>query len=750
MQMSTACQIMKETWRLTNSNFIIIFPYETVQLEVRVFAPISQIVILKFLQSLCHNSCWNYAVFWRLHHQSQMLLTWEDGYCDCPKLRESVDSILDDICFKGSDGMFSPSYQSSIHDEYSGEYPIGLAVADMSKLQVVGEVAYTGNHFWLSGDNSSAGEFKSKLFPECPNEWVLQFVGGIKTILLVPVGPHGVLQLGSLEMVVEDLALIAYIKDKFNAHQNFEGYSVPFTSSREFLAQSSSPLMSVLMENLDELSAITTNKIHCQDSKVTDSVKPMNNKWSTTNQITTRCTVQDACHISGKDILEILNSPSENDISVWSMDSIEGSKPVNHSLNANKSEMVESSVFRFSGLEEELKDFSFSNDYNVGVFGEYANDTTDCYFDGGMMEQPFVDKDADDKCCRNVSSFFRFPTDCELHKVLGPASLGQAEEHLWESSVSGEGACNISSLICNRDLSHGIESSGWESSGWFAKGDHAEHLLEAVVANVHSCSDDNASNRPNSVQSSMTSSAQFASSSKVQNQSERSTLVEEDAIPWTHATSASVASGRNVTCRTRKGPKLSNVSKIRARPGDNQKPRPRDRQLIQDRVKELRELVPNGSKCSIDGLLDRTIKHMLFLRSVTDQADKLRQSVHQEVTDRKNLKSSETKGVHPNGTSWAFELGSELQVCPIVVEDLEYPGLMLIEMLCNEHGLFLEIAEVIRRLELTILKGVMESRSNNTWAHFIVEASRGFHRLDIFWPLMQLLQQNPCPISSKI
>lgn len=42
-------------------------------------------------------------------------------------------------------------------------------------------------------------------------------------------------------------------------------------------------------------------------------------------------------------------------------------------------------------------------------------------------------------------------------------------------------------------------------------------------------------------------------------------------------------------------------------------------------------------------------------------------------------------------------------------------------MLCKEHGLFLEIAQVIRGLELTILKGVMESRSNNTWAHFIVE-----------------------------
>lgn len=85
------------------------------------------------------------------------------------------------------------------------------------------------------------------------------------------------------------------------------------------------------------------------------------------------------------------------------------------------------------------------------------------------------------------------------------------------------------------------------------------------------------------------------------------------------------------------------------------------------------------------------------------------------------------------------------------MKDLECPGHMLIEMLCNDHGRFLEIADVIHRLELTILKGAMEKRPDESaWAHFIVEASESFHRLDIFWPLMQLLQQNRTQISSKI
>lgn len=32
------------------------------------------------------------------------------------------------------------------------------------------------------------------------------------------------------------------------------------------------------------------------------------------------------------------------------------------------------------------------------------------------------------------------------------------------------------------------------------------------------------------------------------------------------------------------------------------------------------------------------------------------------------------------GTTWAFEVGSQTMVCPIIVEDLNPPGQMLIEV----------------------------------------------------------------------
>lgn len=48
-------------------------------------------------------------------------------------------------------------------------------------------------------------------------------------------------------------------------------------------------------------------------------------------------------------------------------------------------------------------------------------------------------------------------------------------------------------------------------------------------------------------------------------------------------------------------------------------------------------------------------------------------------------------------------------------------NILLIQMLCEERGLFLEIADIVRGLGLTILKGVMEARNDKVWACFTVE-----------------------------
>ncbi|KAM0945404.1 putative transcription factor bHLH family [Dioscorea sansibarensis] len=196
----------------------------------------------------------------------------------------------------------------------------------------------------------------------------------------------------------------------------------------------------------------------------------------------------------------------------------------------------------------------------------------------------------------------------------------------------------------------------------------------------------------------------------------------------------------NLSKRLEEAPR---VVRKRARPGESTRPRPKDRQQIQDRVKELREIVPNSAKCSIDTLLDRTIKHMLYLQSVTKYADKLKQTDEPKmICEESGVVLKDNTSGNGNGATWAFEVAGQTMVCPIIVEDLSPPGQMLVEMLCEERGLFLEIADIIRNFGLTILKGVMEIRDGKIWARFLVEANRDVTRMDIFMSLVQLLQQN--------
>lgn len=540
-----------------------------------------------FLQSLCNNSCWNYAVFWRLQQQSQMLLTWEDGYFGTMKVQDSMEDMFTETRF----GNLEETYNGTL-----GGNAVELAVTYMSTFQytlgdgVVGEVAYTGNNRWLFEGLESSGEFKIPI-TEHADEWLFQFAAGVKTILLVPVIPYGVLQLGSLQHLLEDAQMANYIKNEFFTHQDFMGYSDTFATNQQF----------PIIQSFNDFSSFMVN------NKTSDEVN-----WSNSNH----------------------NGP--------------------------------------------------------------------------------------------VGPLLSFPKECELHKALGP--VFNSDDSFKHLSISDDSKTN--GMI-------------------FHKGN-----VGNLLGDMNSCIQ-------TSGETSLTTSFdQFASLTKRKNVNENIAL--EGPTFFNRVTS------HNDSCspsgisyegvgdvmpeeeeHKSKGAKPSIVNKRRGKPGAKQKTRPRDRQLIQDRLKDLRELVPDGAKCSIDGLLDRTVKHMLFLKSVSERAGKLRQCEGVGTVQTNDKTSEEKDG--KNGASWAFELGGDMKVCPIIVEDLQYPGHMLIEMICDESSRFLEIAEVIHGLDLTILNGVTEMRSGNTWARYIVEAPRGFHRLDIFWPLMKLLQQQQhSPLSSKI
>ncbi|GAY67865.1 hypothetical protein CUMW_259820 [Citrus unshiu] len=137
-------------------------------------------------------------------------------------------------------------------------------------------------------------------------------------------------------------------------------------------------------------------------------------------------------------------------------------------------------------------------------------------------------------------------------------------------------------------------------------------------------------------------------------------------------------------------------------------------------------------QCSIDALLrERTIKAHAVPASVTKHAGQI-------ISKEGGLL---LKDNFEGGATWAFEVGSQSMVCPIIVEDLNPPRQLLVEMLCEERGFFLEIADLIRGLGLTILKGLMEARNDKIWARFAVEANRDVTRMEIFMSLVRLLEQ---------
>ncbi|KAJ6336121.1 hypothetical protein OIU78_012680 [Salix suchowensis] len=142
------------------------------------------------LRSLCFNTYWNYAVFWKLKHRARMVLTWEDGYYENCELHDAFESK----CFSQT--------QENLHGGHYTRDLLGLAVAKMSYHVyslgegIVGQVAVSGKHQWIFADKYAASSFSSNEFSD---GWQSQFSAGIKTIVAIAVMPYGVVQLGSFE-----------------------------------------------------------------------------------------------------------------------------------------------------------------------------------------------------------------------------------------------------------------------------------------------------------------------------------------------------------------------------------------------------------------------------------------------------------------------------------------------------------------------------------------------------------------------
>lgn len=210
------------------------------------------------LRSLCTSdaSQWVYAVFWRIlprnypppkwdlpggtfdwtrGNRRNWILAWEDGFCnfaatsaargqegaaataaaayaDCEAAAQEVkqQGLQPELFFKMS------------HDIYNyGEGLIGKVAADHSHKWVFKEPQEHEINLISSWSNPADSH---------PRTWEAQFQSGIQTIALIAVR-EGVVQLGSMKKVAEDLSYVVTLRRKFSYLESIPGVLLPHPSS---------------------------------------------------------------------------------------------------------------------------------------------------------------------------------------------------------------------------------------------------------------------------------------------------------------------------------------------------------------------------------------------------------------------------------------------------------------------------------------------------------------------------------------
>ncbi|KAJ0436176.1 putative transcription factor MYC/MYB [Helianthus annuus] len=202
------------------------------------------------LRSFCihENSQWVYAVFWRIlprnypppkwdtqggaydrsrGNRRNWILAWEDGFCNFAASTAGEMSSGDRLAYPNHEyqqpqGLQPELFFKMSHEIYNyGEGLIGKVAADHSHKWIFKEPSDQENSF-LSAWNNSADSH--------PRTWEAQFQAGIKTIALIAVR-EGVIQLGSISKVIEDLNFVVMLRKKLSYIESIPGVLLPHPSS---------------------------------------------------------------------------------------------------------------------------------------------------------------------------------------------------------------------------------------------------------------------------------------------------------------------------------------------------------------------------------------------------------------------------------------------------------------------------------------------------------------------------------------
>ncbi|CAN0886235.1 Transcription factor bHLH155 [Linum grandiflorum] len=508
------------------------------------------------LKSLCFNTEWKYAVLWKLKHRSRM---------------------------------------------------------------IVGQVAVSGKYQWIFADNHASN---SSSF-EFSDGWQSQFMAGIKTIAVVAVAPYGVVQLGSLNKVAEDIMLVTHIKDAFLAIQHSSVRHPSATS--EHIVKSSfcadlSPKTLVPRIVLDS----ACNSYEVANTGASDNFCHSFPHLQKTNgkSVLPYAPVLHECAAKAVNKHEMQESSASWTDEKATMVQLKGTSSENQNqtgIDMAKTEVYGTGSSAWNGITVvpqqaatphsdvgpiNLKDTSIPNEKVRQRLAKFAANPGICSFQNMELNVPVTSgfdvvdnfsvlKHQTESAQLNTSNIlFDFSAGSELHEVLGPDYL--------RSCMYIDSAPRLEKTESETVLT---------VPGEMTCGTSSDNLLEAVVGNLCSSISEVRSDKSvcQSLQSLLTTdsmpdpSEHITSSSCALNGS----AIIEDTQNCSNSTgvydglsSKGCSSTYMSTCSEQldRNSEPGKSNKKRAKPGEGCRPRPRDRQLIQDRIKELRELVPNGSK----------------------------------------------------------------------------------------------------------------------------------------------------------
>ncbi|XP_057774637.1 protein RICE SALT SENSITIVE 3 [Salvia miltiorrhiza] len=206
------------------------------------------------LRSLCihENSQWVYAVFWRILPRNypppkwdgqggvydrsrgvrrNWILVWEDGFCNFAASAGEMNGGGGASSYGQYQGLQPELFFKMSHEIYNyGEGLIGKVAADHSHKWIHKEPNDQEINFLSAWHNSADSH---------PRTWEAQFQSGIKTIALIAVR-EGVIQLGAVHKVVEDLSYVVLLRKKLSYIESIPGVLLPHPSSSSSSSSSSS------------------------------------------------------------------------------------------------------------------------------------------------------------------------------------------------------------------------------------------------------------------------------------------------------------------------------------------------------------------------------------------------------------------------------------------------------------------------------------------------------------------------------